>query len=141
MTWILTPQIGMRIQIRNIDTNAIDLMALSGGEEGEIDLALKSVRQLEQVSHYGGDRLLRVAQAAAETRPQAAVELYRKQAEKLIQARGRERYQQACIYLAKVRDLYRQMSQESTWTDFMAEFRERHRRLRALQDELSKAGL
>ncbi len=110
-------------------------------EEGEIDLALKSVRQLEQVSHYGGDRLLRVAQAAAETRPQAAVELYRKQAEKLIQARGRERYQQACIFLAKVRDLYRQMSQESTWTDFMAEFRERHRRLRVLQDELSKAGL
>ena len=110
-------------------------------EEGEIDLALKSVRQLERVSHYDGDRLLRVAQAAAETRPRAAVELYRKQAEKLIEARGRERYQEACIHLTKVRALYRQMSQESAWTDFMAELRERHRRLRALQDELSKAGL
>jgi len=33
------------------------------------------------------------------------------------------------------------MSQEPAWTDFMAELRERHRRLRALQDELNKAGL
>ena len=110
-------------------------------EEGEIDLALKSVRQLESVSHYAGDRLIRVAQAASETRPQAAAEIYRKQAEKWIEARGRKRYQEACVYLIKVRDLYRQMSQEPAWTDFMAELRERHRRLRALQDELNKAGL
>ncbi len=109
--------------------------------EGEIDLALKSVRQLERTSHYAGDRLIRVAQAAAETRPQAAVEIYQEQAEKWIEARGRKRYQEACIHLTKVRDLYRQMSQESTWTDFIAELRERHRRLRALQDELNKAGL
>ena len=109
--------------------------------EGEIDLALKSVRQLESVSHYAGDRLIRVAQAASETRPQAAAEIYRKQAEKWIEARGRKRYQEACVYLTKVRDLYRQMSQEPAWTDFMAELRERHRRLRALQDELNKAGL
>ena len=109
--------------------------------EGEIDLALKSVRQLERTSHYAGDRLIRVAQAASETRPQAAVEIYQEQAEKWIEARGRKRYQEACIHLTKVRDLYRQMSQESTWTDFIAELRERHRRLRALQDELSKAGL
>ncbi len=110
-------------------------------EEGEIDLALNAVRQLEQVSHYAGDRLIRVAQAASETRPQAAVDIYREQAEKWIEARGRKRYQEACIHLTKVRDLYRQMSQESTWTDFMAELRERHRRLRALQDELNKVGL
>ena len=109
--------------------------------EGKIDLALKSVRQLERTSHYAGDRSIRVAQAAAETRPQAAVEIYQEQAEKWIEARGRKRYQEACIYLTKVRDLYRQMSQESTWIDFMAELRERHHRLRALQDELSKAGL
>ena len=110
-------------------------------DEGEIDLALKSVRQLESVSHYAGDRLIRVAQAASETRPQAAAEIYRKRAEKLIEARGRERYRDACTHLTTMRDLYRQMSQESAWSDFMAELRERHRRLRALQDELSKAGL
>ena len=109
--------------------------------EGEIDLALKSVRQYEQVSPYAGDRLIRVAQAAAETRPQAAAEIYRGQAEELIKARGRNRYRHACTYLTTMRDLYRQMSQEPAWTDFMAEFREHHRRLPALQEELSKAGL
>lgn len=108
-------------------------------DEGEIDLALKSVYQPSWGFYYG--QWMRVAEAAAETRPQAAAELYRKQAEKLIEARGREKYQEACIYLARMRDLYRQMSQESTWTDFMVELRERHHRLSALQDELNKAGL
>ncbi len=111
-------------------------------EEGEVDLALKSVRQYEQISrYYAGDRLLRVAQAAAATRPQDAVEIYRKQVEKLIEDRGRRRYQEACIHLTTMRDLYRQMSREPAWTDFMAALRERHRRLSALQDELDKAGL
>ena len=110
-------------------------------DEGEIDLALKSVRQHEQMVPYAGDRLLQVAQAASETRPQAAVELYLEQAERSIAARGRNQYQQACTYLAKVRDLYRRMSQEPAWSDLMAGFRERHRRLPALLDELSNAGL
>ena len=108
-------------------------------DEGEIDLALKSVRQPSRGFYYG--QWLRVAEAAAETHPQAAAELYREQAEKLVEARGRERYQQACTYLTTMRDLYRQMSRESAWTDFMAEFRERHGRLPALQDELNQAGL
>ena len=110
-------------------------------EEGEIDLALKSVRRQRQVFSHGGDRLMRVARAAEETRPQAAVEIYREQAERLVETRGRDNYQQACVYLTKVRDLYRRMSQESVWTNFMAGFREHHRRLPALQDELDNAGL
>ncbi|MYA04462.1 MAG: hypothetical protein F4Y37_07600 [Caldilineaceae bacterium SB0664_bin_22] len=110
-------------------------------EEGDIDLALKSVRQQRQVFSHGGDRLMRVARAAAETRPRASLEIYREQAERLVEARGRDNYQQACVYLTKVRDLYRRMSQGPAWTDFMAGFRERHRRLPALQDELGNAGL
>ena len=110
-------------------------------EEGAIDLALKSVRQYEQVFAFAGDRLMQVAQAAAETRPQASLEIHREQAERLVEARGRDNYQQACVHLTKVRDLYRRMSQEPAWTDFMAGFRERHRRLPALQEELGNAGL
>ena len=68
-------------------------------EEGEIDLALKSVKQLEPNVGYTGDRLIRVVQAAAETRPQAAAEIYRGQAEELIKGRTRERYRHACTYL------------------------------------------
>ena len=111
-------------------------------EEGAIDLALQSVRKYDQTSsYYAADRLLLVAQAAEETRPQAAIEIYLERAEELIAGRGRERYQQACTYLTTVRDLYRQMSQERAWTGFMAELRERHERLPALQDELNQAGL
>ena len=110
-------------------------------EEGEIDRALKLVRQQRQVFAHGGDRLMRVAQAAAEKRPQAAIEIYRDHAERLVEARGRDNYQQACTYLTKVRDLYQQMSQEPVWADFMAGFRERHLRLPALQEELGNAGL
>lgn len=109
-------------------------------EEGETDLALRSVNQGGPRFRHA-DQLIRVAQAASETHPQAALDIYRQQAESLIEARGRDNYRQACAYLARVRDLYRQMSRESVWTGFIAGLRERHRRLSALKEELSKAGL
>lgn len=45
-------------------------------EEGEIDLALRSVNRGTAGLH-GGNRLTRVAEAAAATRPQAALDIYR----------------------------------------------------------------
>ena len=110
-------------------------------EEGEVDLALRSVNQGGPRFLHGVDQLIRVAQAASETHPQAALDIYRQQAESLIEARGRENYRQACAYLIRVRDLYRRLSRESVWTGFIAGLRERHRRLPALKEELSNAGL
>jgi hypothetical protein len=40
-----------------------------------------------------------------------------------------------------VQDLYQQLSRESEWIGFIAGLRERHRRLPALKEELSNAGL
>ena len=110
-------------------------------EEGEIDLALKSVKQRRPGFLYGADQLIRVAQSASETHPRAAVDIYLQQVESLIEARGRDNYQRACSHLIKVRDLYRQLSEEPAWTDFIAELRERYRRLPALKEKLSNAGL
>ena len=110
-------------------------------DEGEIDLALKSVRQRRPGFFYGADQLIRVAQAASETCPHSALDIYRQQAESLIEARGRGNYQRACEHLIQARDLYRQLSQEPAWTGYIAELRERHRRLSALKEELSNAGL
>ena len=110
-------------------------------EEGEIDLALKSVQQRKPGFLYGADQLIRVAQSAAETHPHAAVDIYRQQVESLIDARGRDNYQRACTYLTKVRDIYRQLAEEPAWTDFISQLRERHRRLPALKEELSNSGL
>ena len=110
-------------------------------EEGEVDLALRSVNRRRPGSFYDVDQLIRVAQAASETHPQAALDIYRQQAESLIEARGRDNYRQASAYLTRVRDLYRRLSQESVWAEIIAGLRERHRRLPALREELSNAGL
>ena len=110
-------------------------------EEGEIELALRSVNQRRPGVLHGGDQLIRVAQAASETHPQAALDIYQQHAESLIEARGRDNYRQACAHLTRVRDLYRRLSRESVWTGFIAGLRERHRRLPALKEELSNAGL
>ena len=110
-------------------------------EEGEIDLALRSVRQRPPRFPYEADQLIRVAQAALETHPRAAVDIYRQQVESLIEARGRDNYRRACAHLTRVRDIYRQLGEEPEWTDFMAQLRERHRRLPALREELSNSGV
>ena len=110
-------------------------------EEGEIDLALKSVKERKPGFPYGTDQLIRVAESASETHPHAALDIYRQQVERLIETRGRDNYHRACEHLTRVRNLYRQLSQEPAWADFIAQLRERHRRLPALKEELSNAGL
>ncbi len=110
-------------------------------EEGEIDLALESVKQEKPDYLHGADRLLRVAQAASETRPHDALDIYRQQAESLIEARGRRNYRRASEQLMEVRDLYVRLSQKQVWAGYVAELRERHRRLPALEEELRNAGL
>ena len=110
-------------------------------EEGEIDQALKLVKQHGRIYAFAAGQLIRVAQAASETHPQASVEIYREQAERLLKARGRGNYRKACVYLTRMRDLYRGMAREAGWTNFIVGIRERHGRLPALMDELGKAGL
>ena len=110
-------------------------------EEGEIDLALRSAQQRQPRFPYEADRLIRVAQAASETHPQAAVGIYLQQVESLIEARGRDNYRRACDHLTRVRDIHQQLGEEPAWTDLIARLRDRHRRLPALREELSSSGL
>ena len=76
-------------------------------DEGEIDHALEAVKAKRTPSYgyYGYSMALEVAKAAEETRPRAALDLYQQHAEGLIAQQGRQNYQQACRYLAKVRRL------------------------------------
>ncbi len=111
--------------------------------ENEVDLALASLARLhESRSAWGSANLsIRVAQAAEETRPRESIRLYVTQARQLIDARGRGSYQTAAGYLARVRDLFARLGEGETWRGFIAELRTRERRLRALQEELDRAGL
>ena len=82
-----------------------------------------------------------MARAAEETRPREAIELYRQHAERLIAQRGRQNYQEACKYLAKMRTLYEKLGESEVWTSYITTLREQNRNLRALKEELANARL
>ena len=122
-------------------------------DEGEIDKALQLLKGIARKDIYGytynvgysyygyGNIALEVARAAEETRPREAIELYRQHAERLIAQRGRQNYQAACTYLAKMRALYEKLGESEAWTSYIAALREQNRNLRALKEELAQAGL
>jgi catechol 2,3-dioxygenase-like lactoylglutathione lyase family enzyme len=121
--------------------------------EGDIDQALQRLQGTAKKDGYGytyGDRYsyygysdvaFEVARAAEETRPHAAIELYRQFAERLIAMRDRKHYQLACTYLVRMRALYEKLGEGEAWTSYMTALREQNRNLRALKEELANAGL
>ncbi len=117
-------------------------------DEGEIDKAIAMVQSEQQPNYrygyiYSGVQTIapEVAKAAEETRPQAAINIYQQEAEKLINARGRENYQTACSYLTRVRTLYEKLNASDQWTSYITGLRDRNRGLRALKEELTSARL
>jgi hypothetical protein len=122
-------------------------------DEGDIDQALQRLQgtakkdsygytYIDRYGYYGySDVAFEVARAAEETRPHAAIELYRQFAERLIAMRDRKRYELACTYLVKVRALYEKLGEVEAWTSYISALREQNRNLRALKEELANAGL
>lgn len=115
--------------------------------EGEIDLALEAVREMQERGHwrpYGfseHDPRLEVAKAAEETRPRPAMEIYRQYAEGLIAQRSRPYYQEACKLLKRVRSQHERLGELDVWTSYAAKLRDSNRKLRALKEEMADAGL
>jgi len=122
-------------------------------DEGDIDHALQLLKgtlkkdrygytYIESYGYYGYSNItMEVARAAEETRPREAIELYQQYAERLIAMRERKNYQAACTYLVKVRALYEKLGEGEAWTSYIAALREQNRNLRALKEELARAGL
>lgn len=109
-------------------------------DEGEIDRALETVKRT-QVCAWTPNLQIEVARAAENTRPHSAIEIYHQLAEALINVRGRDNYRQACTYLSRTRDLYQRIGQDEAWARYILALREQNRSLRALMEELSKAGI
>lgn len=84
---------------------------------------------------------LEVARAAEAPRPQAALDIYRKYVDRLIDQRGRDSYRAACGLLQRVRAIHEQLGEREVWASYIAALRDRTRALRALRDELAAAGL
>ena len=88
-------------------------------------------------SHYQAQ----VAEAAEESYPDEAIRLYKIVVQRLIDGRGRENYQQATGYLARIRRLYQKQGREPEWQAYMATLRNSNKSLRALKEELDKRDL
>jgi uncharacterized Zn finger protein len=113
-------------------------------EEGELEEALASVRGLDSrtvASRYVHDVRLDVAEAAAEQRPEAAIDIYLQVADELIGQRGRDNYAAAASLLARARDLLDRLGRYEEWETHIARLRGEHTRLWALREELDRAGL
>jgi uncharacterized Zn finger protein len=112
-------------------------------DEGEIDVALELVgtRDPARGLYLDGSIALQVAAAAEETRPRAALEIYQRRVEGLIAGKTRGNYQEACRHLTRIRAVYERLGEVAAWERYIADLRERHRRLPALKEELANARL
>jgi len=72
---------------------------------------------------------------------QKEIQQHQDEAEKLIEARGRDNYAAAAGALVQAKGLYEELGQNEEWEAYIATLKERNSRLRALEEELEKAGL
>lgn len=120
-------------------------------DEGEVGQALAALTEMERPSNapsygYGyhstpSEYQVQVAKAAEEQYPDEAIRLYKSAAQRLIDARGRENYQQAIGYLTRVRLLYQKRGREPEWNACITDLRNKNKSLRALKEELDKRGM
>lgn len=114
-------------------------------EEGELDHALEPLearRANGDWAHgYAAELEIEVAQAAEAEQPRAALEIYRRRAETLIEQRGRGNYVEASHLLTHVRALHERLEEAGAWRRYLDDLRQRHKALRALREELAAAGL
>jgi len=61
--------------------------------------------------------------------------------ERLIEGRGRENYQQAVNYVARIKYLYEKQGHEAEWSAYITALRNKNKGLRALKEELEKRNL
>ncbi len=84
---------------------------------------------------------IQVAEAAEPSRPRDSIRIYVDVAKQLIQARGRASYTEAAAYLSRVRKLYHGLGEDKAWQALIEDIRQQNKSLRALKEELNKAGL
>lgn len=101
-----------------------------------IDDAIRVLR----LDRYSG-RQLQVAKAAEATRPEVAIEIYRKKGEQIVEGRHREAYREACQHFKKVAELMARQGQAAEFQTYIKGIAEKYKALRAFQEELRTAKL
>ncbi len=104
--------------------------------------AEKGMKQKMPLLWWHDQRLdLQVAKLAYRDTPEKALPVLIDYAYKEIAGRSRSHYQTATDYLAKVQEIYDILGEVEKWEDLITGIRQEFKTLRALQDELQKAGL
>jgi len=85
--------------------------------------------------------LLQELDGEAEDDPLERLRRCREAAETEIGQRNRDAYRAACNHLKEARDLSNRLDENGTLGEYLAGLRERHRSLRALIEEMDRAGL
>lgn len=110
-------------------------------EAKEAREALEALALARQTMTAESELSLRVARLAEQEYPLDAVALYREGVERLIGERSRQSYATAAAYLVRVKQVYLKRGQEGQWKEYLAKLRAKYPTLRALKEELGKAGL
>ncbi len=71
--------------------------------------------------------------------PEVLLPILHQQVHRLVEQRTREHYRLACRRLKQLRKHYRKLKQTDVWEAYIGRFTARHRRLRALMEEMEKA--
>ncbi len=71
--------------------------------------------------------------------PQVLLPILHQEVHRLVGQRTREHYRLACRRLKQLRTQYRKLKQADVWEAYIGRFTARHRRLRALMEEMEKA--
>lgn len=119
-----------------------DLLTQIHLDEKDIDAALRTVEKTQRgFPYFSPDLRLVVAKAAEETRPRDALRIYLRAAERIIQARQRGAYSEACKYLVRVRALYQKLSEDQVWQQYLTKLKEETKAMRAFKEEMAGAKL
>lgn len=105
--------------------------------------ALAQAEKSQPQRYYGTSTPLRlsVAKMAEESHPHAAIDIFLAEVQREIKGRQRESYASAARYLRQVKTIYSRLDEIGAWDALISQLRQENKRLRALQDELVKAGL
>jgi uncharacterized Zn finger protein len=110
--------------------------------EAAIDVLRRRGASQQPGYFHGPDSVaIEVAKAAEAEYPGEAFDIYRAHAEAVIQGRSRSYYAEACGYLVRARALSKRLKQEPAWQVYLQNLIEGNKNLRALREEMRKAGL
>lgn len=107
--------------------------------DGELDEALDALAACPWPE--SADLSLEIAERVRDERPRDAVALQLRHAEHCVAQRTRTAYAEAAVALSEVRRLCNRLDEQDEWRGVIQSFRDRYPRLRALRDELERAGL